>query len=335
VSKEKAAMRDKTVMRAIYRSMQRARQLEAALIAALTAGKPAHVGHPGAGQEAVAAGACAALRNDDHLYCAHRAKHWAIAKGSPVEGIASEMWGQVDGLANGLGGEMHMRDDNVGFIGSSHIVGGSLPPAVGSAMAAKLDGGDRVAVVAFGDGASVQGTFHESLNLAAILELPVLFLCENNQYAESTSVEYFSRPVEIYRKAEPYGIASVRVDGQDALAVFDAVSSAVEAMRADRRPRFVEALTYRYLGHFYGDKTSRYRTSEEELIWTERDPLVIFEAKAPGAGLDQPSMRAIQDEVAEEIARAMGLAEAATYPPLEELSASPLADPMSAGGWDR
>jgi TPP-dependent pyruvate/acetoin dehydrogenase alpha subunit len=245
------------------------------------------------------------------------------------------MWGKASGLARGLGGEMHMRDDSVGFIGSSHIVGGSLPPAVGSAMAAKLDGGDRISVVAFGDGASVQGTFHEALNLAAILEVPVLFLCENNQYAESTSVEYFSRPSEIYRKAEPYGIPSVRVDGQDALAVFDAVSAAVQAMRKDRRPRFIEALTYRYLGHFYGDKTTRYRTTTEESSWTSRDPLVVFEAKAPAAGLNAAAMRDIKEQVAGEIAQVMHQAEASPFPSLDEIAASPLAHPTPTGGWDR
>ena len=316
---------------AMYRSMFRARRLEAALIEAVTTGQPAHVGHPATGQEAVAAGVCAVLRVDDHLYCAHRAKHWAIAKGASLDRLAAELWGKDSGLARGLGGEMRMSDLSVGFMGSSHIVGGTLPVAVGSALAAKLDGSDRVTVVAFGDGASVQGTFHEALNLAAIWELPVLFVCENNQYAESTPVEYFSRPSELYLKAKPYGIPSVRVDGQDAFAMTEAASAFVNEMRRDRRPRFIEALTYRYFGHFYGDKTSRYRTREEEAAWIARDPLVIFEAQASRAGLDPARLARIREEVAAEIAAAIGFAERSAYPERSELEASALARPVMAG----
>lgn len=318
----------------IYRSMLRSRQLETALIQAVAAGKPAHVGHPASGQEAVAAGVCAALRPDDHLYCAHRAKHWALSKGSRVDQVAGELWGKRSGLAKGLGGEMHMLDAAVGFMGSSHIVGGTLPVAVGSALAARLDGTDRVTVVAFGDGASVQGTFHEALNLAAIWDLPVLFVCENNQYAESTPVEYFSRPSEIHLKAVPYGMPSVRIDGQDALAVFDAVNTIVCDMRRDHRPRFVEALTYRYLGHFYGDKTRRYRTEEEEARWAARDPIALFEADAFSRGLVESSrLTAIRDEVVAEVSAAMRDAEVSPYPDLTELHRSALKRPTCAERW--
>lgn len=307
----------------MYRSMLRSRRLEESLIEALSAGKPAHVGHPASGQEAVAAGTCAALRRDDRLYCSHRTKHWALSKGCNLEALAAEYWGKAVGLARGWGGEMHIMDNSVGFIGSNHVVAGNIPVAVGSALAAKLDGGDRVTVVAFGDGASVQGTFHEGLNLAAIWGLPVLFLCENNQYAESTPVEYHSHPSEIYRKASVYDIPSVRVDGQDVLAVYDIVQKMVAGMRKDRKARFIEALTYRYLGHFYGDKTTRYRTPEEEAIWRGRDPITIFEKQSQERRLlSSGDLARIKKEVDTEVAAAMKFAEESAYPDLSELEAT-------------
>lgn len=296
----------------LYREVLRPRKLELALIDAVNTGKAVHVGHPVSGQEAVAAGVCAALQHADKLYCSHRVKHWALAKGCELARVAAEYWGKSSGLAEGRGGEMRMMDETVGFMGSNPVVGSALPQAVGSALAAKMDAAGRIAVVAFGDGASVQGTFHESLNLAAVWNVPVLFVCENNLYAESTPLEYYSRPTEIVAKARTYGIEAIRVDGQDAVRVRDASLEIVNQMRRDGRPRLLEAMTYRFLGHFFGDKTLRYRSEREEAHWRARDPVLILKQRvAPSAHV---AFERIEREVTEEVDAAMKAAEAAPEP---------------------
>lgn len=308
----------------IYRSMLRARRLEESLAEALNSGKSVHVGHPSSGQEAVAAGLCTALSKEDRLYCGHRAKHWAISKGCDLKRLAAEYCGKTTGFCGGWGGEMHMLDKSVAFMGSNHVVGSALPVAVGSALAAKLEGSRRVTVVAFGDGASVQGSFHEALNLAAIWQLPVLFVCENNHYAESTPVEYFSSPPEIYKKAASYDIPARWVDGQDALVVYELGSRMLADMREDGGPRFIEASTYRFLGHYYGDDTMRYRTPEEERAWRLRDPLQLFPKLAEERGLlSSETLARIRAEVDDEVAEAMEFADESPFPDAPEFVTSP------------
>jgi len=235
--------------------------------------------HLSIGQEAVAVGVCAGLQKDDYVLSTHRGHGHCIAKGADVKRMMAEFFGRKTGICKGKGGSMHLADFSVGMLGASGIVGGGIPQAVGAGLSIKLRGTDQVAVSFFGDGASNQGTFHESLNLAAIWKLPVIFVCENNQYAESTPVSKVMLVKNIADRATAYGVTGVVVDGMDAAAVYEAVMEAVRRARKGKGPTLIECKTYRFEGHEEGDPWTKYRSKEEVEEWKKRCPIEAFRAK--------------------------------------------------------
>lgn len=233
--------------------------------------------HLGIGQEGVAAGACLQLRRDDYVFASHRAHAHAIAKGADVDRLLAELAGRATGYCGGKGGSMHIAAFEVGFIIATGVVGGNIPLALGGALAGRIAGRDQVAVVFFGDGTGQSGSFHESLNIAGLWGLPVVFICENNGYAEFTPLSAHTDVERLSRHAETYSIPNVIVDGNDVVAVRAAVADAVARARAGDGPSFVEALTHRLRGHYEGDP-AKYRELSELDDWKQKDPLVRFTA---------------------------------------------------------
>ncbi|MBI2887762.1 MAG: thiamine pyrophosphate-dependent dehydrogenase E1 component subunit alpha [Chloroflexi bacterium] len=284
------------------------------------AGRPLGSGHLYAGQEAVAVGVCANLRQQDWIASTHRGHGHCLAKGVEARLMMAELYGKVTSTNKGKGGSMHITDMSKGMLGVNPIVGGGIPHAVGAALASRVLGTDQVAVTFFGDGASNQGTFHESLNLAAVWKLPCIFVCENNHYAESTPVEYSVAVPDIALRAQGYGVPGVVVDGQDVFAMYDAVQSAVERARAGGGPTLIEAKTYRYYGHFLGDNPLRYRSKEEEDYYHERDCILRFRERVLREELlTQQTLDDIDTQVKATIEEAVQFAEAAPLPDPQEL----------------
>ena len=273
------------------------------------------------GEEAVAVGATSALRPDDYAISAYREHGHCLAKGSDPKRMMAELYGRRDGLSKGKGGSMHLFDRSTNFLGGHAIVGAHLPIAVGVAFAIKYRGGDQVIVCYFGDGAVPEGEFHESMNLAALWKLPVIFLCENNRYAMGTSVERALAQTEIWKFGQTYGIPAEKVDGMDVLAVREAVSRAVARTRQQKIPALIEADTYRYRGHSMRDPAGAvYRTKEEVEREKLRDPIALFRDKILGAGLlSEADIRAIEKDVNDRIDEAVAFADASPEPPGEWL----------------
>ncbi|MEC8912544.1 MAG: thiamine pyrophosphate-dependent dehydrogenase E1 component subunit alpha [Chloroflexota bacterium] len=232
--------------------------------------------HSSIGQEAVPTGVCAHLRDEDFVLGTHRSHHHCIAKGVDLNEMMAELFGKSTGTGNGKGGTMHIADINKGMLGANGIVGSNIPVATGVALTAKVKGTDNVSVVFFGDGASSQGALHEAMNLASIWKLPVLFVCENNRYAESTPFEYSVAGGSVSNRADGYGIPGVTVDGQAVLDVFEVAKEAVGRARAGEGPTLIEAQTYRYLGHAGHDDPLTYRSEEEQEYYMNRDCIVTF-----------------------------------------------------------
>ncbi len=272
---------DKQQLEEMYRRMCLIRYFEEAVIAIHSSGELIGPAHPYIGQEAVAVGACAALRDDDRIAGSHRSHGHPIAKGGDVKRAMAEILGKVDGFCKGKGGSMHLADFSIGILGESGIVASSVPIATGAALASKLSKKDFVALVFFGDGASNQGACHESMNMAALWDLPVIFLCENNGYAITTSYKNSVSVDHVSDRASAYGMPGVLIDGQDAIAVWEATDEAVRRARAGEGPTLIEAMTYRFEEHSLGLERivkSEYRTREEVEDAMQRDPLVIHRA---------------------------------------------------------
>lgn len=270
------------------------------------------------GQEAVCVGATAALRPDDYLTITYRGHGHALARGMSLEAAFAEIMGRSTGCCRGVGGSMHLTDFSRGLIGSFAIVGAGLPVAVGAAMSAKLQGRDSVAVSFCGDGATNIGTFHESLNMAAVWKAPVIFVIENNLYAEYSPVEDTTAVRDLVDRAKAHAMSGAIVDGQDVHAVYDAVVQAADRARAGHGPTLLEAKTYRFRGHSRTDP-AKYRRAGELERWKERDPIVLLGAQLAAAGVfsaeDQTRMRrAVQQEVDDASRRAAE----APYPTLED-----------------
>jgi len=234
--------------------------------------------HPCIGQEAVSVGACTPLRRDDYMVNTHRGHGNCIAKGADLKLMMAELFGKSTGYCKGKGGSMHIADFNGGNLGANGIVGGGLPIAVGAGIGIQNRGTDQVAVCFFGDGATNQGTFHESLNLAALWKLPVIFVCENNLYGLSTPVREAVSVVHISDRAKAYGIPGMSIDGNDVIAVYTKMKEAVDRARAGEGPTLLDCITYRFFGHFTGDpgKGITYRSKEEMGQWLERCPIKRF-----------------------------------------------------------
>ena len=240
--------------------------------------------HSSIGQEAVPTGICAHLRDDDYVLGTHRSHHHCIAKGVDLNEMMAELLGKATGTNKGKGGTMHIADINKGMLGANGVVGSNIPVATGVALSAKVRGSDQVSVVFFGDGASSQGSLHESMNIASIWKLPVLFVCENNRYAESTPFEYAVAGGSIANRAAGYDMPGVLVDGQSALDMFEVGKEAVARARAGDGPTLIEAQTYRYQGHFGADDPLGYRTQEEEDYYEARDCINSLRAHITDGG---------------------------------------------------
>jgi TPP-dependent pyruvate/acetoin dehydrogenase alpha subunit len=275
--------------------------------------------HTSLGQEAVAVGVCAALRDDDWIATTHRGHGHCLAKGADVEAAMAELFGKATGLCKGKGGSMHIADPRKGILGANAIVGASLPLATGAALSSRLLGRDGVSVAFFGEGAVNQGTFHESVNLAAVWDLPVLFVCENNRYAEFTDSRTMSRREGVAALGPAYGVHATMVDGNDVEAVLDATQEAVDACRRGEGPRLLEAETYRWQGHYEGDPQT-YKPAEEADAWRARDPLLITRARIASESLaSDDELDAVLRDAEERIARAEAFARSSPYPELTEI----------------
>jgi pyruvate dehydrogenase E1 component alpha subunit len=276
--------------------------------------------HLYAGEEAVGVGVCAHLTDRDYITSTHRGHGHCIAKGVDIPAMCAELMGKATGICKGKGGSMHIADVDKGMLGANGIVGGGLPLAAGAALTAKTLGTGGVAVCFFGDGASNQGTFHEALNLAAIWKLPVVFVCENNGYAESTPVSYHCAASDIANRASAYEIPGIVVDGLDLFAVYEAAGEAIARARRGEGPTLVEAKTYRYYGHFQGD-TITYRTEDEVDRYRLRDPILGVRRYAIDHGIaTTEELDAIDERVRTELEQAWDAAKAAPWPePAEAL----------------
>jgi pyruvate dehydrogenase E1 component alpha subunit len=231
--------------------------------------------HLGIGQEAVAVGTCSLLRGDDYVFGGHRSHGHAIAKGADVNRLMAELAGRASGYCAGKGGSMHIVAIDAGFVTATGVVGGTLPLALGAAFAAKERKRGQLAVVFFGDGAGQAGAFHESLNIASLWKLPVIFICENNGYAEFTPLSAHTNVERLAYHAKTYGIPSRTVDGNDLLAVRAAMKTALAQARAGKGPAFIECLTHRMRGHYEGDP-AKYRELSQLAEWKKKDPIARF-----------------------------------------------------------
>ena len=272
------------------------------------------------GEEAVAVGAMPAFTADDAIVSTYREHGHALARGVPAGAVMAEMYGKANGTSRGRGGSMHIFDASRRFYGGYAIVGGGLPIAVGLALADRMQNRPRLTACFFGEGAVAEGEFHESMNLAALWHLPVVFLCENNRYAMGTALMRSESQTDLHLKAQSYNIASQAVDGMDVLAVEAAVREAADAVRRDGEPRFLELRTYRFRAHSMADP-DLYRTRAEVDEWKHRCPVENFAAMLRGEGLLSDARRSeMEADVAAEIAQAVAVAEAGTWEPVEDLT---------------
>ncbi len=272
------------------------------------------------GEEAVAVGVMAALTPDDAVVATYREHGQALARGMNAGAIMAEMYGKVEGCCRGRGGSMHLFDSGLRFYGGNAIVAGGLPLAVGLALADRMQGRANVTACFFGDGAVAEGDFHEALNLAALWQLPVLFVCENNLYAMGTALRYTQASQDIAAKGAAYNMAAAAVDGMDVQAVEAATRGAVDRIRAGDGPFLLECRTYRFRPHSMFD-SELYRTRDEVARWRERDPIELLAGRMTEAGLlDEAGRAALEREVAAEVEAAVAFAEAGTWEPVEELT---------------
>ena len=300
------------------RRMHRIRRFEEAAEDSYVRGLSYGTMHLSIGQEATAVGVCISLSDTDCITSTHRGHGHCIAKGADLKPMFAEFLGRETGYCRGRGGSMHIAEPTKGNLGANGIVGGGLPIAVGAALAAKKRRSGAVAVGFFGDGANNEGAFHESLNFASILKAPVVFVCENNQYAMSTAVGRSTAVANVADRAAAYGMPGVIVDGNDFAAVAEASFRATDRARAGGGPTLIEAKTYRTRGHSRSDR-NRYRSREEIEAWQARDPIALFEAEIVGLGLlSSDTVAEIAKEVEREMAEAAAAASASPWPsPLE------------------
>ena len=296
-----------------YRLMCRIRLFEERVDRLFSEGKMDGTTHLSMGQEACAVGAVSALEKQDYVVSNHRGHGHLLARGARPELVMAELMGKRTGLCGGRGGSQHICDIDIGFLGTNGITGGGIPIATGAALAAKYRGEPRVVLCFFGDGAANQGTFHESLNMAALWSLPVVYCCENNLYGMSTHVNRATKVANIADRAAAYGMPGALVDGMDVNAVYEAAKAAVESARAGHGPMLIEAKTYRYCGHSKSDRCL-YRSREEEAEWRKKDPLTLLASRLQQAGVAQEELDKIRGEESERIEAAVRFAEESEFP---------------------
>jgi pyruvate dehydrogenase E1 component alpha subunit len=301
-----------------YRRMTRIRLFEERVAELLKRGEIYGGVHTSVGQEASAVGALLAVRSTDYMTGTHRSHGHPIAKGAAVAPLMAEIFARATGVCRGKGGSMHLADFSVGSLGESGIVASSMPIAVGAGLTAKLTKSDAVCVCFFGDGASNEGAFHESLNLASVWKLPVIFLCENNGYAITTPSSASMAINDVAIRASAYGMPGVTVDGQDFCAVYPAVLSAVERARAGGGPSLVETKTYRYVEHSLG-LVARYREEAEIATWRSRDPIAMLGTRlVDSCGVSASELASILEEEQERLSVAVEFARASPHPTADE-----------------
>lgn len=302
----------------MYQQMLRVRRFEERVNRLFLEGRMPGTLHLYIGQEACAVGVCEALRPDDWIISTHRPHGHAIAKGVPLDAMMAELFAKTTGCAGGYGGSMHTGDPAVGAMTAIAIVGGNIPVASGMALAFRMRGTDQVVACFMGDGATNEGAFHEGVNMAAIWDLPVVFVCENNKYGASTPVEQVTKLERLSDRAQGYGIPGMTVDGMDLLAVHEAVVQAVARARRAEGPTFLECETYRFIGHSRSD-TRGYRSREEEEQWKARDPIPRLAGQLTAAGeATEGDLQRVAEEVEAELDRAVEFAEQSPSPAPED-----------------
>jgi pyruvate dehydrogenase E1 component alpha subunit len=275
--------------------------------------------HLAIGEEATIVGSARALRDRDFLISTYRSHGHAIVRGTDPKNVMAELFGRVDGTSHGRGGSMHMFNLEKRFMGGYGIVGGNLPLAAGFALASDYQGTDDVTLVQFGDGASNQGTFGETLNLAALWRLPVVFMVTNNQFGMGTSIERHSAVTDLHKRGEGFGVPGMRCDGMDALDTYHVTSEALRIARDERRPMLVEAITYRFRGHSMADPED-YRTKEQVEQWRGRDPLLTFGDRLTAEGVITAEEREQMDaDAVSRVDEAVAFADASPHPAPESL----------------
>lgn len=298
----------------LYRMMVKIRRFETLTGELFATGKIPGFIHLSIGQEASSVGVCSTLRPDDYITTTHRGHGHVIAKGGDVKKMFAELMGRSTGYCKGKGGSMHIADFSLGVLGANGVVAGGFPIIVGAGLSIKLRGTNQVAVCFFGDGASNRGPFHEALNMASIWKLPILFVCENNQFASTTSVQYSTSVKSVAERSKAYGMPGRSVDGNDILEVREAALEAVERARKGEGPTLLENRTYRFRGHFEGDP-QRYRTKEEVEKFLAQDPIKRFQEFLKNKDiLTEERDREIWEEIDSELMEAIRFAEESPYP---------------------
>ena len=314
---------DNSALIDLLRSMILIREFDLLAIELRKSGRIHGVVHPYVGEEAVAVGVCAALRRTDRITSTHRGHGHCIAKGADINRMMAELFGRVDGYCKGKGGSMHIADFAIGMLGANGIVAGGMPLACGAALAAQLEGAGGVVACFFGDGATGEGEFHESLNIASVWKLPLLFVCENNQFGADNAVSSVRVVADIALHAPAYGIPGVTVDGNDVLAVREATEIAVERARRGEGPTLLHCATFRSLFHAMRDAPPpETRPSALLAEWRrrDRDAIARFEDLLTGKGVvTEADVRAIRDEVKRALEAAVDFAEASPYPDPKDL----------------
>ncbi len=289
--------------------------------------------HLSIGEEATIVGSARALREHDYLISTYRSHGHALVRGTPPENVMAELFGRADGCSGGRGGSMHMFDAARRFMGGYGIVGGNLPIAAGLAFASDYEGTDDVTLCTFGDGASNQGTFGETLNLAALWKLPVVFMVTNNQFGMGTALGRHSAVTDLQRKGESLGVPGMRCDGMDVLDTYAVLCEAIARVREQRSPVLVEAVTYRFRGHSMADP-EQYRSKDEVAQWRERDPIPAFGQRLLAEGvLDQDALAQIDKHAIERVDAAVEFAEASPFPTPESLYDDVYVLDPSSSGW--
>jgi pyruvate dehydrogenase E1 component alpha subunit len=324
----------KALHRAYLRQLLLIRKFEEKAGEAYSLGKIGGFCHLYIGQEAVAVGIMAALRPDDHVVAAYREHGHALARGITARGVMAELFGKATGCSGGKGGSMHLFDASLGFLGGHGIVGSHIPLAAGIAFAHKYRGGDQVAVCFFGEAAANIGAFHETLNMASLWDLPVVFVVENNGYGMGTAIARASAVNNLSSRGSSYDMPAEQLDGQNVLTVREAADRAVARARSESKPTLLEFMTYRYVGHSMSDAAhGTYRTKDEVEEFRRRDPIrVLADLMKAGGYLSDAELEAITAEVVEEVEDAYRFAEESPEPEAEALWRDVYADGQAGGG---
>jgi pyruvate dehydrogenase E1 component alpha subunit len=309
---------DKDIQFKLYEKMYQIRRFEETARDVVYKGEIPGAVHLYIGEEAIAAGACAAINEDDYITSTHRGHGHALAKGAKPDRCFAELYGKKTGYCKGKGGSLHIAAPELGMLGANGIVGAGIPIATGAAMSSKKLKNGRVTLCFFGDGACNQGTFHEAVNLASAFKLPIVFIIENNLFGVSCRQSAVRNIDKLSDRAEAYGISGVTIDGNDVEKVYSTVKEAVEKARNGEGPSIIECMTYRWRGHFEGEpEVVAYRTADEVAEWKEKCPLKNYRARLAAAGITENELAEIETRVEKQISDALAFAKESEFPEVE------------------